>query len=196
MRDTGWLCSLWYNNLHTEEYEVRNLLNAKFKIHSWSSVWCVPFSALFQLSADVLERFSNRGESEVLPFKFLTSAIAKKTKPFWQPAYQSDQASGVINWAVENKKSTLHKHCWQTWGRTMFQKRPAPIRNTATSSLLAPNCWWHQSSFPDCLVRDQASSAPMQSHYRENRRPRHTTSPSYRKAKDEDERDRVKKRAM
>lgn len=59
----------------------------------------------------------------------------------------------MINWAVENKKSTWHKHYQQTWGGTAWFKDDRPIRTKSTSPLPASNCWWHQSSFPDCLVR-------------------------------------------
>lgn len=89
------------------------------------------------------------------------------------------------------EKSKQHKHYQQTWGRTMIQRKPAPVGTKSTSSLLTSNCWWHQSSLPDCLVRDQASSAQMQSRYRENRPTVRHTQPLVRfeKAKDEDERD-------
>lgn len=138
---------------------------------------CSLFSFV-SLMAAVAEMFPNTGESEVLLEQlscFILPLPSRKT----------------IQHVSHIEKSKQHKHYQQTWGGTMIQRKLAPVRTKSTSSLLISNCWWHQSSLPDCLVRDQASSAQMQSRYRENRPTVLHTQPlvGFEKAKDEDERD-------
>lgn len=157
MRDAAWLCSPWYN-LHTEETEVVNVQSRA------SPQYKMIYQHLVQLLL-----FPNRvGYFIEATFLFHTPTPAQKINP----SYQSDH---------ENEKSKQHKHHKQTWGRAVIQARPAPIRNKSTSSLLTSNCWWHQSRFQDCLVRNQASSVPMQSRQKRRRRLPHATSRPYRK---------------
>lgn len=157
MRGAVWLCSPWYN-LHRVEFEVVN-------VQSRASP---QYKMIYQHLVQLLLFPSRVGDFIEATSLFHTPTPAQKINP----SHQSDH---------ENEKSKQHKHHKQTWGRAVIQARLAPIRNKSTSSLLTSNCWWHQSRFQDCLVRNQASAVPMQSRQKSRRGTTHATSHPYRK---------------
>lgn len=162
-----------------------NLLNIKIRHQQLEACMVSSLSATILKCSSIKNR-GMTGSFLVATFLFEVSYFHSKTD------YLSYLSSGVIN-CVQNMKSTQHKHDQQTWGGTIIQRRPAPIRTVPPPHYWLSNGWWHQSRFSDCLVRDWRAlprcNLTMEKTSTETTHT-HILPHPYRRPKDEDERGR------